>query len=244
MRQEGEVLRLTATDLANHLACHHLSCLDLEAARGVRRPPDWFSPDAAILRELGADHEAAFLDHLEGQGLSIARLGVSPDEESALRRTQGAMRDGIDVIAQATLADGRWLGRADVLRRVDLASRLGNWSYEVWDTKLSRETKAGSVLQICLYSDLLESVQGVRPRLMYVVPPRPGFHPDSYRVDDYLAYYRLVRQRLEALVSASSTPETYPLPVPHCDVCRWWPDCDKQRRRDDHLSLVAGVSRL
>ena len=36
----------------------------------------------------------------------------------------------------------------------------------------------------------------------------------------------------------------YPEPVEHCDVCRWWSTCDKRRRDDDHLSLVAGISRL
>jgi uncharacterized protein len=253
MRLEAEDLRLTATDLANHLACHHLSHLDVQTARGLRRPPDWFSPDAAILRELGADHEAAFLDHLERQGLRIARLGIHPDEAVALERTLAAMREGCDVIAQATLSQGRWMGRADVLRRVPLPSRFGSWSYEVWDTKLSRETKAGSVLQICLYSHLLEATQAVRPQFMYVVPPRPHFAPDRYRVEDYLAYYRLVRARLEALVSrprslgadgGETALPTYPVPVPHCDVCRWWPTCDAQRRRDDHLSLVAGITRL
>ena len=29
MRQTASTLRLSATDLANHLACHHLSQLDL-----------------------------------------------------------------------------------------------------------------------------------------------------------------------------------------------------------------------
>ena len=57
MRLEGDSLRLTATDLANHLACHHLSHLDLAAARGLRRPPDWFAPDTAILRERGDEHD-------------------------------------------------------------------------------------------------------------------------------------------------------------------------------------------
>src|SRR4030095_6775654 len=84
-------------------------------------------------------------------------------------------------------------------------------------------------------------------------PPREGLKPDPYRVEDYLAYYRLVRARLEALVDRqgdrdsggqSAEPPTYPVPVPHCDVCRWWPACDQQRRRDDHLSLVAGITRL
>src|SRR5213594_808206 len=220
MRQTGSVLRLSATDLANHLACHHLSLLDLSVARGQRRPPDFYRPDVAILRERGDEHERAFLSHLEGQGLRIARPGDDLDDNRGFERTISAMREGADVIVQATLLDGRWSGRADVLRRVSRPSRLGDWSYEVWDTKLARETKAGSVLQICLYSDLLETVQGSRPEHMYIVPPRDDFKPDVYRVDDFLAYYRLVRRRLEEAMRAApqASPPTYPEPVPHCDV--------------------------
>jgi len=248
MRQTADALRLSATDLANHLACHHLSYLNLAVARGLRRPPDFFAPDVAILRERGNEHELAFLSHLEGQGLILAQPGDGPDEKVGFERTLAAMREGADVIVQATLLDGRWLGRADVLRRVPLPSRLGDWSYEVWDTKLARETKAGSVLQICLYSDLLETIQGARPEHMYIVPPRDDFKPDVYRVDDFLAYYRLVRRRLEEAMRAAPSSDgalpTYPEPVPHCDICNWWPVCDGQRRGDDHLSFVAGISRL
>ena len=38
--------------------------------------------------------------------------------------------------------------------------------------------------------------------------------------------------------------ETYPEPVSHCDICRWWKECDGQGAGDDHLSFVAGASRL
>ena len=27
-------------------------------------------------------------------------------------------------------------------------------------------------------------------------------------------------------------------------MCRWWKSCDQQRRKDDHLSIVAGLSKL
>ena len=253
MRQVRGAIRLSATDLANHLACHHLSRLDKAAAQGRLKPPDYFEPDAAILRERGDDHEAAFLSHLEAKGLRLARPAAETDDEKGFARTLAAMREGADVIVQATLVDGDWSGRADVLLRVPRPSRLGGWSYEVWDTKLARETKGGSVLQICFYSDLLATVQGARPERMYVVPPRDGFEPDAYRVDDYLAYYRLVRRRLEAVAradpaEAGAAPDpdgpTYPDPVAHCDICRWFPVCDTRRRKDDHLSLVAGISRL
>ncbi len=36
---------------------------------------------------------------------------------------------------------------------------------------------------------------------------------------------------------------TYPEPVEHCDVCRWWAVCRDRRRADDDLSLVAGIGR-
>ena len=36
---------------------------------------------------------------------------------------------------------------------------------------------------------------------------------------------------------------TYPDPVEHCRVCAWFPVCIERRRADDHLSLVAGMSR-
>jgi predicted RecB family nuclease len=252
VKLEAAHLRLSATDLANHLACRHLTSLDRGAAEGRWKPPDWFRPEAALLRERGLEHERAYLAHLEEQGRVITRLHDKEDGRRDLERTVAAMYAGADVIAQATLAGGRWFGVADVLLRVERPSGLGTWSYEALDTKLARETKAGAVLQLCLYSDLLQEIQGVWPEWMHVVPRRPDFPLESHRIDDYFAYYRLVRRRLESAVEredGDAGPRrdglaTYPDPVPHCDICRWWPRCDKERRGDDHLTFVAGISRL
>ncbi|MCE2540542.1 MAG: nuclease, partial [Acidobacteria bacterium] len=38
-------------------------------------------------------------------------------------------------------------------------------------------------------------------------------------------------------------PETYPEPVDHCALCDWKQGCADRRRTDDHLSLVAGITR-
>ncbi|TMQ73670.1 MAG: TM0106 family RecB-like putative nuclease [Candidatus Eisenbacteria bacterium] len=244
MKLERDSFRLAATDLANHLACRHLTALDRGLAEGRWKPPDWYRPEAEVLAQRGLEHERAYLAYLEQQGKTITRLEPEADGASALQRTLAAMVAGAEVIAQATLTVDRWFGRADVLLKVERPSGLGAWSYEALDTKLAQETKAGAVLQLCLYSDLLRVMQDRSPEHMYVVPRRPGFPLETYRVDDYLAYYRLVRRRLEAAVAARADDEaTYPEPVPHCDVCRWWPRCDRQRRADDHLCLVAGVSR-
>jgi predicted RecB family nuclease len=87
------------------------------------------------------------------------------------------MQAGRSVVIQGALKHEGWGGRADVLRRVDRRSGLGAWSYEVTDTKLARETKAGTILQLCLYSDLVAQVQGCEPEYMDVVSPMTEFTP-------------------------------------------------------------------
>ncbi len=171
-------------------------------------------------------------------------LRVTVADQKALEATRTAMESGVDVIVQATLSSGRWYGRADVLRRVETPSSLGTWSYEVYDCKLSTETKAGTILQLSLYSELLGYIQGLTPAWMYVVPPSDTFATEQYRVLDYAAYYRSLKRSLEGAVAINATPSTtYPEPVEHCDVCAWFSNCDSHRRRDDHLSLVAGLSK-
>ena len=70
---------------------------------------------------------------------------------SSVEATLTAMRSGVDVIYQATLEDDRWSGRADFLRKVDAPSNLGSWSSRHSTPRLARETKAGTILQLCVY---------------------------------------------------------------------------------------------
>ena len=65
-------------------------------------------------------------------------------------------------------------------------------------------------------------------------------------MDDYAAYFRLIRGRLEETVGEDDDVRGrgVPEPVDHCDVCPWSSVCSQKRRTDDHLSLVAGISRL
>jgi len=122
-------------------------------------------------------------------------------------------------------------------------NRLGNWSYEVIDCKLARETKAETILQLCLCSELGAELQGMAPESFHVVRPNVRLEPESYRLSAFAAYYRVVKSDLFAALKAGSNG-TYPEPVSRCEICRWWNECDGRRRHDDHLSFVAGASRL
>jgi len=241
MPRAPQSTRLTATSLANHLACKHLTGLDRLVRMGELEVPAWRDPALELLRQRGIDHERAYVAHLRAAGRAVVDLGEHKGQENALR-TLAAARSGADVIVQANLRDARFHGYADVLLRTDEASDLGGWSYDVIDTKLAQETRAGTLLQLCLYADLLRTVQGRPAERMHVVKPGAGFRTGTFRFAEFEAYYRFVRVRLEAFVDDAGRAEVYPAPVAHCDVCRWWKRCDERRHADDHLSLVAGMS--
>ena len=244
MQRAQGTLTLSAGDLVGYLNCKSLTCLNLALLDGVLERPRRWDPLLQILRKRGERHEQAFLSQLRSQGLELSVIeGIGVDSD-AVSRTRNAMLGGGQIIVQGALQNNNWVGRADVLRRVETQSNLGPWSYEVIDTKLARETKGGTILQLCLYADLVKSVQGTLPEVCYVVAPWSDYQRQRYRMDDYSAFYRRVRRSLEEFLEAPNHGEDYPEPKEFCEVCGWRTHCEARRRADDHLCLVAGISKL
>lgn len=243
MKHIDQIIHLSASDLVGHLNCDHLTALDLQVVTGALTKPTYYDPLLEILRERGQRHEQAYIDHLNDEGFSVAKIEGVDITNDSVAATQAAMAAGEEIIVQAALRTGRWNGRADILRRVDMPSDLGPFSYEIIDTKLARETKGGTVLQLCLYADLLEATQGIPPESIYVVAPWSDFEPQRFRFADYAAYYRRVKAAAEIAASEENNASTYPEPKVHCDICRWQNECDAKRREDDHLCLVAGITK-
>ncbi len=240
----GSVI-LSPSDLSSFLSCRHKAGLDLARARKALDRPDVNNPYAAILRKHGEEHERRYVDALRAQGLRIA--DARPEKETppgeSSRITLAAMADGVDVIVQGRVEGDGIAGYADVLRRVERPSRLGAWSYEAQDTKLARETKGGTILQLSAYSAMLEGMQGVAPESFQVVTPVAH---ENYRVADYGAYYRMVLRALNdelAMGHDAILANRYPEPVDACELCAWQPRCEARRRKDDHLSYIANCGR-
>jgi predicted RecB family nuclease len=244
VKKESSSFELSATDLVGYLNCHHLSALERAVAEGAVKKPHVWDPLLKILWERGSIHEQNYVEHLTKAGLEVVRIDGFDVSPEAVAATIAAMRRGAQIIAQGALSHRGWVGRADILRRIEVPSLLGGWSYEAIDTKLARETKAGAVLQLCLYTDLIKEIQGLAPENMFVVVPWSDFEPQRYRFADYAAYFRRVKRELLKSLSEGSGPETYPDPNEHCDTCGWRDACEKRRRADDHLCLVAGISKL
>jgi predicted RecB family nuclease len=244
---DDSTLILSATDLTSHLACAHLvqqRRAAVESRRGSL--PAGADPHAALIQARGEAHEAEQLEKLRGEITRFVDLSALPPatDRAALQigadATREAIGEGADLIYQAPLFDGRRQGRVDFLRRVPGESNLGNFAYEVLDTKLARQVKPHFVHQLCLYSELLAGVQGTAPGYGHVI--LGDGTSVAVELRRYSALHRHVVSQLEELV-ALPPRDTYPEPVAHCDVCKLFAECRQRLIDDDHLSLVATARR-
>jgi len=243
MYLESGRLVLSPTDLVGYLHCGHLTQLSLEVATGARIEPEKDDPELAVMRDRGLEHEYAYLDHLRSLDRTIVDIATEGELDDRATATVDALRSGPDVIYQATFVDRPgsgpiWRGHADFLRRVEVPSELGPFSYEPEDTKLARQVRPSAVIQLCAYAEGLGRVQGRPPEQVHVV--LGGEEVVTLRLADFAAYHRAAKARFEQATADGIA--SYPFPVQHCAVCSWRTDCDTRRLADDHLTVVAGLT--
>lgn len=241
MQKLKDGIAYSASDLVNFLECEHLTSLDLiDLVTPLPRTED--SDEAKLIQDKGHQHEARFVEALKAQHDSFVDIAaVGGNLEQKVAATLDAMRDGVEIIYQATLRDGCLIGHADFLRRVSRPSKLGHYSYEVLDTKLARTTKAKFIVQLGFYSALLAKAQGVAPLAMHVILGDQT--QDSFRCADYAKYLSLLMARFLERVNGDPV-EAYPDPCPKCDQCKWSGRCEERRLADDHLCQVANITKI
>ena len=74
MKERHGTVYVSATDLANHLSCRHLTTLNLSLAKGEIDEPSWENPHLRVLQQRGLEHEKAYIDSLRSKGLSVVDL--------------------------------------------------------------------------------------------------------------------------------------------------------------------------
>src|SRR5258708_8037181 len=217
MRIYNGSLVFSATDLVNFLGCQHASFLDRQ---NIDHPAPVAEDDPylALLQEKGIEHELRYLDALRREGRQVVEIAAEGSLEDRVSRTKQAMAAGAEVIYQGALLSGVWHGYADFLVRVPSHSRLGAFSYEPVDTKLSLTAKPKHLLQLCVYALLLASEQGVMPQRLHVVLGDNS--TVALPVSDFQYYFDIARQRLEAFIQ-HLPPISVGQPCSHCGQCRW-----------------------
>lgn len=236
MRRYNDSLLHSASDLNAFLGCAHAAALNLRAiddpALRARRAVD--DAAAALVQDAGHAHEAGYLAVLP----DVVEISKGGSLESAAAATRAAMCDGAPVIYQATFFGPPWHGYADFLRRVEMPSALGGWSYEAVDTKLARTAKPSHVLQLGLYSDLIAEVQGSRPHAMHVV--LGNGREETFRAQEFRHTLDAAKRRYLGFVDGGAHGSAGE-PNASCGLCAWRDVCAAQWVAEDHLSQVAGI---
>src|SRR5262245_7791014 len=91
----------SATDIANFLACQHLTALDRAEAIGQLKRPYFPDPGLELLRQPGQLHERKYLATFCTSGISIiVEIPVTISATEAAAKTIEAIRNGAHIIYQ------------------------------------------------------------------------------------------------------------------------------------------------
>jgi predicted RecB family nuclease len=231
----------SATDLGAAAGCEWALMQKLDSKLGrVDAVPD--EGDAMLRRAgaLGDEHELRYLEAL-GRTRTVTEFARPSmrDLPEAAAATAEAFRAGADVLFQATFFDGRFVGFADFIMRVDTGTDSGP-VYEVYDTKLARSAKITALLQVAAYSDQLHRLG---------VPTGENVHlllgdgrTSTHRLRDILPVYRKRRARLERLIDERvADPEPTPWGDPRYSACGRCAACALEVEAHRDVLLVAGM---
>jgi len=236
----------SATDLVNFTQCEHRVTMDMvNLETPMEKAPD--SEELEFIQNRGYDHEHDYVKRLKSESKSLVEISTEDcgrdiaSLNSSAADTAEAMKKGADIIYQAVLRDDCWYGYADFLRRVSKSSILGNYSYEVVDTKLARTAKPVYIIQLCFYSDLLTRLQGREPEMCSLV--LGDKREEKFRFSDFSKYYASIKRRFKEKIDRNDR-STVPEPCELCDKCIWREICNRQWEESDHLCRVANITKL
>lgn len=205
----------------------------------IERPgavsPDPEAEEDRIVADLGLRHEEEHVAGLKAAGQDVEEV---PRAANAFEQTRRALAAGRGVVVQGALRCLPFEGYADFLERVPGSSALGDYHYEVADTKLAASEKPSYLLQLCAYAEMLEAVQGRRPEHVHVIL-RGGVRR-TFRTDDFFYVYRRVKDAFLGAM-ASWREAGRPEPDPGGDWGRWKTEAQRRLEAADSLALVAGV---
>lgn len=227
----------TPSDLVTFLGCRHATFLDLQP-KTIKKSE--IGSTATLLQEKGVEHEQDYLKELKHNNKTVMEIPKNLPLDERLALTTNAMRSGYDVVYQAVLLKNSWHGDADFLIKISTASDLGNFSYEVLDAKLAKVAEPKHIIQLSVYSELLEALQGLQPHAMHLFLGDKKTH--SFSVSDFLYYVQQTQSRFEHYINQVNQ-QSSPEPCKQCTFCQWHDTCKDYWKKTDDLSLVANIQR-
>jgi predicted RecB family nuclease len=205
---------------------------------GIQKDHD---PMMSLLAAKGNTHESGFLYLLQKtHGSEYVAIVKSKSHQDRASETLQYMEAGYRFIYQAYLSRDGFAGSADFLVKVNGQSDLGDYRYEAWDTKLSQTTRPYFLIQLCCYSWMLESIQGVIPDEAAIV--LGNLSEDRFRIARYYSYFDWLRKDfLNAQYEFCADFACMPDPAYYSDHGSWSTFAKEWIEKTDSLAQIAGI---
>jgi uncharacterized protein len=227
----------SASDLAAASRCEYALLRQFDSRLGWGPGAEVEDDLLARTAALGADHERRRLDRLRADFGVVRTIGrpsyTIAGFTAAAAATRQAIADGVPVVYQAAMFNGRFVGFADFLIRAGAG-------YEVTDTKLARSAKVTALLQLAAYADTLAAAGvPIAPQVQLILGDGAVAR---YQVDELVPVYRSQRARLQQLLDdhrAGGSPVRWD--NEQARACFRCAQCAEQLHATDDVLLVAGM---
>ena len=194
-----------------------------------------------LWKKMGIEHEKKYFQILKDKYKKSISIKSDLDEKNRFDETLRAMEKGYELIYHAYLIDGELRGEADFLIKCSTPSKFGDYSYEVYDTKITRNLRPRHLTQITAYSDMVGKIQKVLPDKMYLIDGSDEEH--SFKTIEYIDLFNHGKKEFLKFLSNVNKEKIYPEKCSYCNLCDWRDVCDKIWEDDNYVNLVAGSNK-
>lgn len=232
------------SDLVTYMRSPFASWMDrlkLEQSEIVSNIHQGDDPMLDLLSQKGKSFEHEYLRHLEQQfgNDQVVKIN-SRDKAQAATDTIQAIQQGAALIYQGYIQRENFAGFADFLIKQKGKSNLGDYYYEVYDTKLAHSVRPYFILQLCTYSWMLEEIQGYLPNEFGLV--FGSLEAEKYRVQQFYAYFQYLKNDFLTFHKSFNPDFTNrPDPAYSSDYGKWATYAQQVLEECNSLKLVANI---
>ena len=190
--------------------------------------------------EKGLLHEALYFKELKKKYSKVKDIkslkNLSKSEK--IKETVKALREGYELIYGGWLESGNWSGELDFLE-IDKKnkSQLGDYGYEITDTKNSTKVRGDHIYQLGIYLELLKEVQGTLPKNFYILLKDKV--KQTIKVNEIYDTFLIHKKSYEQFLS-NGIKKTLPEKCSYCNFCDWSEQCSKEWIEKRHVNQVLG----
>ena len=231
---------ISPSDLNNFVACKYTALNEIKYHnKEIHKNAD--KANDKLWKDMGIEHEKKHFKLLKDKHKKNISIKSDLDENDRFDETVRAIQKGYDLIYHAYLIDENFRGEADFLIKCDTPSELGDYSYEVYDTKITRNLRPRHVTQITAYSDMLGKIQKLMPEKMYLIDGSDELH--SFKTIEYIELLNHGKKEFVKFLSNTTKEKLYPEKCSYCNLCNWKDECDQIWEKDNYVNLVAGSNK-